>query len=124
MDVRNTVGGARALLLVVGFVTACAGAQLPQARLSSAESAVRAAEVGGAEEIPRGKLHIKYARDQIAQAKELIEAKDYEEADLLLQRAEIDAQYALALAREKDAHQESEKILEEIGELMEKAEKR
>lgn len=84
---------------------------------------MRAAEVGGAEDIPRGKLHLKYARDQIGQAKELIEGKDFEEADLLLQRAEIDAQYALALAREKEAQEESEKVLEEISELMEKAEK-
>jgi len=123
MDVRNRLGRAGGLLLVASFAAACGGAQPPQARVSSAESAVRAAEVGGAEDIPRGKLHLKYARDQIAQAKELMEEKEYEEADLLLQRAEIDAQYALALAREKEAQEESEQVLEEISELMEKAEK-
>lgn len=102
---------------------ACGGAQPPQARLTSAESAVRAAEVGGAEDIPRGKLHLKYARDQIVEARALMEAKDHEAADLVLQRAEIDAQYALALARQEEATEEAKTVLEEISELMEKAKK-
>lgn len=87
--------------------------------MTAAQSAIRAAEVGGAEEIPKGKLHLKYARDQIAEATALMEEKEYEKAELVLSRAEIDAQYALALAQHAEAAAEAEKILEKIDEMME-----
>lgn len=87
--------------------------------MTAAESAIRAAEVGGAEEVPNGKLHLKYARDQVQQAVKLIEEKEYEAADLVLQRAEVDAEYALALARHQEARAEAQEMLQKIDELME-----
>src|SRR5690606_31801014 len=50
------------LLLGLGML-ACGGVKAPQTEMATAQSAVRAAEVGGAEEIPKGKLHLKYARE-------------------------------------------------------------
>ncbi len=89
----------------------------PQAQLTSAESAVRAAEVAGAPEIPKGKLHLKYARDQIVEAKALMEHKKYEEAERILRRAELDARYAHAIAEHDEATQEAQEVLDRIEEL-------
>ncbi len=89
------------------MMLACGAGAPPQTQMTAAQSAIRAAEVGGADEIPKGKLHLKYARDQIAEATALMEEKDYEKAELVLRRAEIDAQYALALAQHAEAAAEA-----------------
>jgi len=81
---------------------------------------VRAAEVGGAEELPRGELHLKYAKDAIAEAKTLMDKGDNKEATLLLDRATVDAEAALALAEEQEARLAAEEQLERIQELMNK----
>jgi hypothetical protein len=100
------------------FMGACGGAQVPQAQLTSAESAIRAAEVSGAEDVPKGKLHLKYARDQVTEAQALIAEKENEAADRVLQRAEADAKYALALAQHDEARAEAQEMLNQIDELM------
>lgn len=103
------------------MMLACGGKAPPQTQMTAAQSAIRAAEVGGAEEIPKGRLHLKYARDQIAEATALIEEKDYEKAELVLLRAEVDAHYALSLAEHAEAAKEASQLLEKIDEMMEGA---
>ena len=98
-------------------MAACGGAAVPQARMTSAETEVRAAEVAGAPEVPKGKLHLKYARDQIEEAKALIEEGKNEAADRVLQRAEVDARYAHSLADQEEAQQEAQEVLDRIEEL-------
>lgn len=102
---------------IAHLLVACGGAPMPQAQLTSAESAVRAAEVAGAPDIPKGKLHLKYARDQITEARALMEEKKNEEAERVLMRAEIDARYAHALAEHEEATQEAQEVLDQIEEL-------
>ena len=102
--------------LVIG-VTGCGGAAVPQDQLTAAEAAVRAAEVGGAPDNPKAALHLKYARDQIAEAKKLIEEDDNEKAAALLDRADVDAELALSLARVENARAEALAALEEVKEL-------
>ena len=100
--------------------TACGGAAVPNHQLTSAESAVRAAEVGGAEELPKGELHLKYARDAIAEARTLMDKGENEQATLLLDKATVDAEQALALAEEQEARAMAEEELKRIEELMAK----
>lgn len=108
------------VLLIGGvLMLACGAGTPPQTQMTAAQSAVRAAEVGGAEEIPKGQLHLKYARDQIAEATALMQEKDYEKAELLLKRAEVDAHYALSVAQHAEAAAEAEAVLEKIDEMME-----
>lgn len=109
-----------ALSLGMLTVLACGGAAIPQERLTSAEAAVRAAEVGGAPDNPKAALHLKYARDQIAEAKRLIEEDENEVAATLLERAEVDAELALALARVENARAEAAAALQEVRELQQK----
>lgn len=117
--VEEALGKARlgGLICMGALLAACGGAALPQAELTSAESAVRAAEVAGAPDVPKGKLHLKYARDQINEAKALIDEGKNKEAKRVLQRAEVDARYAHVLAEQEEAAVEAEEVLERIEEL-------
>ena len=105
---------------VAWLVFACGGAPVPQERLTASEAAVRAAEAGGAPAIPKAALHLKQARDQIEQAKALIAEDENEHAEIVLQRAEVDAELALALAQEHAAQQEAQEALEQVQELRSK----
>jgi hypothetical protein len=101
---------ALAILTAVG----CGGAPVPAERLASAEATTRgAAEVGG-DNVPQAALHLKMARDQIAQAKALIQDGDGNRAALVLSRAEADAELALALARENAARAEAHAVLAQV----------
>lgn len=112
------IGTARfGALIILGSAMACGGAAVPQARMTSAETEVRAAEVAGAPDVPQGKLHLKYARDQIEEAKALIEDGKNEAADRVLQRAEVDARYAHSLADQEEAQKEAQEVLDKIEEL-------
>ena len=99
------------------FGVACGGAAIPQDKLTAAEAAVRAAEVGGAPDNPKAALHLKYARDQIAEAKKYIEEEENEVAAVLLERAGVDADLALSLARVENARAEAAAALQEVQKL-------
>lgn len=104
------------VLLAIG----CGGAPAPNSQLTSAEAAMRAAEQAGAGDLPRGELHLKYARDAVTEAKQLMEEKKNERATLLLERALVDADLALALAEDEDARVRANEALARIEELMKK----
>ena len=59
--------------------------------------------------------------DAAQEANALIQEKEYERAELVLMRAEVDAKFALSLARQEEAQQEAQELLEKIDELMEGA---
>jgi Domain of unknown function (DUF4398) len=105
-------------VLVAGVLAvACGGSAVPQDKLTAAEAAVRAAEVGGASDNPQAALHLKYARDQIAEAQKLIEDDENDAAAALLDRADVDAELALSLARVEGARAEAQAARNEIEEL-------
>jgi hypothetical protein len=70
--------------------------------------------------VPDGALHLKYARDQVAEANKLIAAGENEEAVLVLRRAESDANLALALARAEAAQQAAVAAEDRIDQLKER----
>lgn len=107
------------MLSLLLTAVACGGAPVPNQQLTTAESSVRAAEVGGANEIPRGQLHLKYARDQINEAKKLMAEDENVLAKYALERAEADAELALAMAENDKAQREAQEQLNRIKELME-----
>jgi hypothetical protein len=104
-----------AIVVALGL-SGCAGAP-PQDALTAAEKSISAAEVGGAEETPKAKLHLKLARDQVAEAKELIEEDEIERAELVIERAQADAEVALAAARHEKARQEADDIIADVKKL-------
>jgi hypothetical protein len=78
----------------------CSSVPAPAQQLTQSKSAISAAEAVGSENVPKAALHLKMARDQIATAERLIAEENMEEADLVLKRAEADAELAVAYSRE------------------------
>jgi uncharacterized protein HemX len=112
MDMQSSRTGIWALLgaLAIG----CGGAQLNQGRATDVQAAMRAAEAVGAEQQPKASLELQLAKEQFAQAKRL--AADGEEADanLLLERAKVDADLALQLARTEQEQQKARESWEKV----------
>lgn len=100
---------------LVPFAVAC-GSSLPPPtdRLASAEAAARSAKELGADNNPKAQLELKLATEQIDQAKKLMADGDNKRADLVLQRANADAELAVMLAKEANAKAEAEKAQENV----------
>jgi hypothetical protein len=85
----------------------CAGRTLPEQQLMDTQGAITSAEELKGDEDPTAKLHLQYAREQLATAKKQIEDGDRDEAKRTLDRASADAELALTLARTEKVHKES-----------------
>lgn len=90
------------------LLTAC-GSSLPPPsdRLSSAEAAARSARELGADKEPEAKKYLLFATQQIDSAKKLMAEGDNRRADLVLQRANADAELSVMLAKENNAKHEA-----------------
>jgi hypothetical protein len=100
------------------FLIACGSSIPPPSdRLASAEAAARSARELGAEKEPKAQLHLKLASDQIDQAKKLMADGDNKRADLILQRANADAELSVWIAKETNAKGEAEKAQEKVKNL-------
>src|SRR5262245_37419382 len=99
---------------------ACGGAAVPQETLTAAQASAKGAEVGGAAEDPKAQLHLKLANEQIAKAKKLIEDGENEQAARVIDRAQADADLALALAQQSKAQNDAKVADEQLGKLKKK----
>lgn len=102
-----------AVLLTAGAGCA-ASAPLPTARMASTEAAIRSAREVGAESVPNASLHLKLSEEQVAKAKTAMANEDNIKADLMLQRAQADAELALALTRENTAQAEAKQVTDQV----------
>jgi hypothetical protein len=98
-------------------VVACGGRSLPPAKVVDTESSISAAAAVGADQNPQAALHLKMARDQLKQAQTLIEDNKGDEARLVLERAEADAQVALMITREAQANANVRKAKADVAAL-------
>jgi hypothetical protein len=99
--------------LSIGIVAAgigCASAPLPQERLSSTEASVRAAQELGAQQVPRAKLHLQLASEELAKAHKLAKDGDDDLGTLQLDRARADAELAIALSREATVQRDLQQL--------------
>jgi Domain of unknown function (DUF4398) len=103
------------------LVVSCASTAIPAQKLTDSKASLRAAEAVGAEIDPQAALHLKMARDEIREAELLIKEDENERAELVLERAEADAQLAMALAQERQMKAEAETAKRKVEELKEKA---
>lgn len=102
------------LLLLV----ACGGSLPPPSdRLASAEAAARSARELGAEREPTAQLHLRLATEQIDTAKKLMADGDNKRADLVLQRANSDAELSVMLAKENTAKSAAEEAKTKVTNL-------
>jgi len=111
---RRAIVGAGLLLGVAG----CAGNQkVPTEALVDSQVSIRAAEEAGAVQVPDAARHLELAKEQTREARELLDDGKREEAALYLQRAEADAELAVALAREAPARAEAQRAKEQVQAL-------
>jgi hypothetical protein len=83
--------------------------------MASAEAASRSARELGADKEPKAALHLKLAQEQIDQAKKLMADGDNKRADLVLQRANSDAELSVMLAKENTASTEATRAKEKVN---------
>jgi Domain of unknown function (DUF4398) len=106
--------------LVAASAVACGGAAVPQEALTAAQASSKGADVGGANEDPKAQLHLKLANEQIEKAKKLIADDENEEAARVIERAQADADLALALAQQAKALRDAKEADEQLGKLKKK----
>ncbi len=104
-----------ALVLLLG--TGCGGSPPPTDKLAQSVASVRAAEEVGAKTDPQAALHLKLAQEGLEQAKRLMADKENKRAELILMRADADAELAVALAKEANMKAEAEKAKEDVRAL-------
>ena len=105
------------LLAAALGAAACGASAPPTHQLTKSQSAVRAAEEVGAPDTPKAALHLKMARDHIKNAEALMVEEEFEDATLVLRRAEADAELAIALSKEDKARGEAEGAMRKVQEL-------
>lgn len=116
----GTLRRARALgavAIAALLVAACGSSAVPAGKLTNTQASIRAAEAVGATETPNSALYLKMAQDNVAAARRLIQDGDNDEAALVLDKAQADAELSLSYAREAKAREEAEAAQAKIGEL-------
>ncbi len=103
----------KTLSLAALALAGCATVQLPADRLQGSEASIRSAEELGASNVPAARLHLQLAKDETLAAKKLASGGD-PRAELVLARAEADAELALGLARQVSVHSEALRAEEDL----------
>jgi hypothetical protein len=103
--------------VLLPWLVACGGSAPPTFQLSKSQAAVRTAGELGATRNPQAALFLKMARDLLSNAERLMADEEYEDAQLVLRRAEADAEVAIALAREADERGRAEDAMRKVQEL-------
>ena len=98
--------------------SSCAGAKVPDENYAPGQT-IAAAEERNAADHPEAQLHLKLARDQMDNATRLKDDGKDKEANLLMLRAQADADYALALLRRSDQQAQTNEIRDKISTLRE-----
>ncbi|MCK6591765.1 MAG: DUF4398 domain-containing protein [Polyangiaceae bacterium] len=112
---HQALPGSLALLAIAAI--GCGGAAIPHEQLASSQASIRAAEEIGANSYPTAELHLRFAKDQVEKARALIADDENEEAKLVLQRAQADADLAIAITKESSVRTEAERALAQVREL-------
>jgi hypothetical protein len=105
------------LALPLALVAGCASFPAPTEKVTSSEAAVRAAREVGAEGVPQASLQLRLSEEQITKAKALMAEGENERADLMLQRAQADAELALVLAREDQSRKAAQQLTAQAAQL-------
>ncbi len=107
------------ILALTVFVTLsrCATTPVTTEKLSATEAPIRAAEELGATRVPEAALELKLAQDEMEQAKQLLKNGNKPRADMMLLRAQADAELAVALAKEAPLQADARNATERVKAL-------
>jgi hypothetical protein len=93
---------------------ACGSEPPPLATVANAEASIRAAREVGATADPQGALHLSLAQEELDKAKKLIADGEVKNADLVLSRANVDAELALAEARAAQSRAQAQQAQDQV----------
>ena len=96
---------------------ACGSYPAPTERVASAEAAIRGAQEVGASSVPAAALSVKLAQEEVQKAKQLMQDGDNKRAELILMRAQADAELALSQAREQQAKAEAQQAVDQVKQM-------
>lgn len=105
-------------VVLAAAIAGCASAPIPADKYANAKSSIKTSEELGAEQDPQAALHLKLAKEQLAQAKDCMKKGDNESAKMVLERAEADGDAAFNIARADKAKVEAKKTVENIQQQM------
>lgn len=109
-----------AVLALLAAGAGCASAAPPSERLASSEAAIRSAKEVGANGVPAAALYLTVAQEELDKARAEIKDGDNKSAEMILSRAQADAELALALTRENAARNEAQEALNQVRALQQK----
>lgn len=101
----------------LALLLGCASGPSIEPQAAQTTGAIRAAEAVGAQSNPEAALHVKLAMENHKRAQEMLQADEKEQARRLLERAEMDAELAIALMKKHEAQQELAVVDKELSEL-------
>ena len=103
--------------VAVAVVAGCASSPAPTEKLEATSASIRAAQEVGAPRVPAASLHLQLALEQTEHAKTLMAKGEKKQASSLLMRAEVDAELALALAREDTERTQAQQAYNQVRAL-------
>jgi len=111
LNIMGIAGG----VLLSAVIAGCGSS--PVVNKEASTSAIRAAEEVGASKVPSASLYLQLAKEELENAKGLASRGDKEEAESMLERAQADAELAVALSREDADKKEAALAIERVRQL-------
>lgn len=99
------------------LLAACASGPTVQPQMAKAQEAIRGAEEVGAQKLPAASLHLKLAKENSQLGERLAKEDEPVAAQRALERAELDAELAIALIKEHNAQREMNNVQGQLDEL-------
>jgi pyridoxal biosynthesis lyase PdxS len=96
-------------IVTSAFAFGCAATPL---HTDTSTAGIRAAEEVGAADVPQASLHLQLAKEELEKAKALSKDGEQNQAKSMLERAESDAELAVALSREDAEKTDAQAALE------------
>lgn len=103
-----------ALVLAVISHLGCAAVALPSKQLTDAKATIRAAAALGAANYPPAQMALERAREKVDKGEDLIKDDELKDATMMLERAVVDAELALALTKRERAKVEADKAARQL----------
>jgi hypothetical protein len=113
-DLNRMVAGGSLVLLVA---SGCASPSVTSKEYSEPRETLAAARQVGTTETQQASLYMQYAEENLEHADKLIAEEEHDRARYYLDRAEADAELALAYAERASTKQDLEKLEARIDEL-------
>lgn len=102
---------------LIAGASGCVSTRYSQDKATDVQAAMRAAEEVGAPALPQAALHLQFAKQQLEDAEKLNRQGEPHRANMLLDRAQVDAELAIQLAQTEQEQKEAQEAWNKVKEL-------